>query len=148
MPSFQTEGGVKNVGRRGGLATVLLAAFEEIQCLPSYYFQAVGSGTGAIAVLEAAKRLRGSLGGAALPKLMMCQNLPFTPIYDAWRSNVRSSMASGGEKFRDAVKQVQADELTNWMPPYEIRGGVYDSLVESAGDVLVADNASVQACGC
>jgi cysteate synthase len=42
VPPFQAEGGVKNVGRRDGLATVLLSAFEEMGCLPSHYFQAVG----------------------------------------------------------------------------------------------------------
>jgi len=41
------------------------------------------------------------------------------------------------ENFRDAIKQVYADELTNWMPPYATRGGVYDCLTESNGDVLV-----------
>jgi cysteate synthase len=142
---FQAEGGVKNVGRRDGLATVLLSAFEEMGRLPSHYFQAVGSGTGAIAVLEAAKRVRDCAPGAgSLPRLMLCQNLPFTPIYDAWQTGLRSPAAEQGERFRDAVKRVFADELTNWTPPYEIRGGVYDSLVESRGDVLIADNASVQ----
>lgn len=148
MPGFQAEGGVKNVGRRDGLATVLLSAFEEMKCLPSHYFQAVGSGTGAIAVLEAAQRLRGAFGdeaGTALPRLIMCQNRPFTPIYDAWRANSRSLNQEPVDGLRDAVRQVHADELTNWTPPYEIRGGVYDSLKESRGDVLVADNAAVRA---
>ena len=51
-PAFLPEGGVKNVARRDGLATVLFSAFEEIKQLPSYYFQSVGSGTGAIAFLR------------------------------------------------------------------------------------------------
>jgi cysteate synthase len=146
VPPFQAEGGVKNVGRRDGLATVLLSAFEEMGCLPSHYFQAVGSGTGAIAVLEAAKRVRHCLTGVttSLPRLMLCQNLPFTPIYDAWQARVRSLDGGQAERFRDAVNRVYADELTNWAPPYGIHGGVYDSLVESRGDVLVADNASVR----
>jgi cysteate synthase len=143
IPPFHAEGGVKNVGRRDGLATVLLSAFEEMQCLPSYYFQAAGSGTGAIAVLEAAKRLRGAMGDLALPKLMLCQNQPFTPIFDAWRTSQRPGSGSD-EHFRDAIKHVYADELTNWAPPYATRGGVYDSLVESRGDVLTASNAAAQ----
>jgi cysteate synthase len=145
-PTFQAEGGVKNIARRDGLATVLLSAFEEMQCLPSHYFQAVGSGTGAIAVLKAAKRLRGAIGDAAsrLPKLMMCQNLPFTPIYDAWLTRRRSPGRKAAECYRKTADQVFADELTNWAPPYEVRGGVYDSLLESHGDVLVADNAAVR----
>jgi cysteate synthase len=141
---FQAEGGVRNVGRRDGLATVMLAAFEEIGCLPAYYFQAIGSGTGAIAALEAAKRIRGAVGDVTLPRLMMCQNLPFTPIYDAWRRHVRSFNGKPVESLRVAARKILADELTNWIPPYEIQGGVYDSLIESRGDVLVADNASVE----
>lgn len=140
---FQAEGGVKNVGRRDGLATVLLSAFEEMGCLPSYYFQAVGSGTGAIAVLEAARRLQVMVDGAPLPRLMLCQNRPFTPIYDAWRTRMRSVGHESTELFREAIRDVHADELTNWTPPYGIKGGVYDSLVASRGAVLAADNAAV-----
>jgi cysteate synthase len=143
---FQAESGVKNVGRRDGLATVLLCAFEEMRCLPSHYFQAVGSGTGAIAVLEAAKRVRSCVPDTtlSLPRLMLCQNRPFTPIHDAWQTKLRSLGGGPTERFRDAIKRVYADELTNWTPPYEIRGGIYDSLMESRGDVLVADNTSVR----
>jgi cysteate synthase len=145
---FQAEGGIKNVGRRDGLATVLLSAFEEMRCLPSHYFQAVGSGTGAIAVLEAARRVCAATGdmtgGMTLPRLMLCQNLPFTPIYDAWRLNLTAVADNAAESFREAISKVYADELTNWAPPYQIRGGVYDSLTESRGDVLVADNSSTE----
>jgi cysteate synthase len=143
LPAFLPEGGVKNVGRRDGLATVLLSAFEEMRQLPSYYFQAVGSGTGAIAALEAAKRIQNTMSDMPLPRLMLCQNLPFTPIFDAWRTNLRSPQGSNDD-FRNAIKQVYADELTNWAPPYAIRGGVYDSLTESHGDVLVVSNTAAQ----
>jgi cysteate synthase len=143
IPSFLPEGGVKNVGRRDGLATVLLSAFEEMKQLPSYYFQAVGSGTGAIAVLEAAKRVRNAASGMVLPRLMLCQNLPFTPIFDAWRMSLHAPQGLTDD-FREALKQVYADELTNWTPPYATRGGVYDSLTESHGDVLVTSNTAAQ----
>jgi cysteate synthase len=144
-PSFRAEGGVRNVGRRDGLGTVLLSAFEEMNGMPSHYFQAVGSGAGAIAVLEAAKRLRRATGEARLPRLMLCQNRPFTPIYDAWRLRLRSLKPEPTGHFRDAARRVYADELTNRAPPYGAAGGVYDALVESRGDVLVADNAAVRA---
>jgi cysteate synthase len=137
--AFQPEGGVKNVGRRDGLGTVLLSAFEEMNQLPSYYFQAVGSGTGAIAVHEAAKRVRTAGGDEQLPRLMLCQNLPFTPIFDAWRMNLESP-AGSADKFREDLRQVYADELTNWTPPYGIRGGVRDALVESRGEVMATTN--------
>ncbi len=143
-PPFQPEGGIQNVGRRDGLATVLLSAFEEMQCLPTHYFQAVGSGTGAIAVLEAAKRVRAAAADMDLPRLLLCQNLPFVPIYDAWQMNLRSLNGESTERFRKAITHVYADELTNWKPPYGICGGVYDSLVQSRGDVVVADNDSVR----
>lgn len=137
--ALQPEGGVKNVGRRDGLGTVLLSAFEEMNQLPSYYFQAVGSGTGAIAVHETAKRIQTAVGDALPPKLMLCQNLPFTPIYDAWRMGL-DSPAGSADKFRNDVRQVYADELTNWTPPYTIKGGVRDSLIESHGEVMATTN--------
>ncbi|HXT88960.1 MAG TPA: cysteate synthase [Trebonia sp.] len=140
---FTSEGGAKNVGRRDGLATVLFAAFEEMKQLPTHYFQAVGSGTGAIAVLEAAKRIRGAVGDAALPRLMLCQNLPFTPIFDAWRMDLKST-AGSADKFREDVRRVYADELTNWVPPYAIKGGVRDSLLESGGEVMAVTNAAAR----
>lgn len=146
LSPFQLEGGIKNVGRRDGLGTVLLAAFETMHCLPTHYFQAVGSGTGAIAVHEAARRLRAqTASGQPLPRIMMCQNAPFTPIYTAWRANQRVLDDGATTRFRAAIKHVQADELTNWAPPYSIRGGVYDSLTESGGDVLAAGNDAVRA---
>jgi cysteate synthase len=58
----------------------------------------------------------------ALPRLLLCQNLSFTPIFDAWQMNLRSAQGSNDD-FRNAIKQVYADELTNWMPPYATRGG-------------------------
>jgi cysteate synthase len=54
-------------------------------------------------------------------------------------------LGGSGERFRDAIAYVHADELTNWAPPYEVRGGIYDSLLDSRGDVLAADNQSVRA---
>lgn len=144
MPYFELEGGVKNVGRRDGLATVLLSAYEEMGALPDFYFQAVGSGTGAIAVHEAAKRLRNMADELTSPRLMLCQNIPFTPIYEAWKLKRRSIPDGGTGKFRRAISQTYADELSNWAPPYGIRGGVRDSLIESSGDVLVADNIAIR----
>jgi cysteate synthase len=141
---FYPEGGIRNVGRRDGLATVLLSAFEEMGCLPSHYFQAVGSGTGAIAALEGARRVRDAIGGGQLPRLVLCQNIPFTPIYDAWRGRLRQLSNESAESYRGAVADAFADELTNWKPPYGVRGGVYESLVESGGDVMATDNTSVQ----
>lgn len=153
-PGFVLEGGVQNVGRRDGLGTVLLAAVEQMGRLPTHYFQAVGSGTGAIAVHEAAGRLQAAgvmgHGGTAAPgrdrpRLMLCQNAPFTPIHDLWRRGQRAVPPGHGDQFRPAIEEVCANELTNWAPPFSIRGGVYDVLTESGGTVLTAGNRSVQA---
>ncbi|HTL90214.1 MAG TPA: cysteate synthase [Leptolyngbya sp.] len=136
--SFFLEGGVKNIGRRDGIGTTLLDAIEAIGQLPDYYFQAIGSGAGAIAVHEAAKRLvcTGQFG-QKLPQLMLSQNYPFMPIYHAWRSHTRQFPQREG---KEQVKQILASVLSNQRPPYAIRGGVYDALTESQGDMLFADN--------
>jgi len=59
VPGCVPEGGAKNVARRDGMGTVMLDAAVTIGRMPDHYFQAVGSGTGAIAAWEAALRLRG-----------------------------------------------------------------------------------------
>jgi cysteate synthase len=145
-----TEGGVANVGRRDGLATVMYSAFEAMGRLPDYYFQAVGSGTGAIAAFEAARRLRAASGGTAvLPRLMLCQNAPFTSIYDLWRS--RMGQPKDMTRALDEVERrynsadMIAHDLANSRPPFNHAGGVYDVLLQSQGDVITADNDSVEA---
>ena len=54
---FMPEGGAKNIARRDGMGTTMLSATASIGEIPEYYFQAVGSGTGAIAAWEAKLRL-------------------------------------------------------------------------------------------
>ena len=54
---FLAEGGAKNIARRDGMATTVLSATTFIGRIPDYYFQAIGSGTGAIAAWEANQRL-------------------------------------------------------------------------------------------
>jgi cysteate synthase len=143
------EGGVANVGRRDGLATVMYSAFEAMGCLPEYYFQAVGSGTGAIAAFEAARRLRAADGGTAvLPRLMLCQNSTFAPIYDLWKSRMTEpeDMTSGPADIERRYESVGtlSDDLANPLPPFEHCGGVRDVLIQSRGDVITADNDSVE----
>ncbi len=76
--SFFAEGGAKNVARRDGMATTMLSAATTIGEIPDYYFQAVGSGTGAIAAWEANMRLIGDgRFGETVMKLMVSQNHPF-----------------------------------------------------------------------
>ena len=56
-PRFMLEGGAKNVARRDGMGTTVLSCVEKMGRIPDVYFQAVGSGTGAIAAWENACRL-------------------------------------------------------------------------------------------
>ncbi|MGW7276663.1 cysteate synthase [Streptomyces sp. NPDC054864] len=145
-PGFQLEGGVRNIGRRDGLGTVMYGAAEEMGQLPEYYFQAVGSAAGGIAVHEAAKRLldSGAFPGSRLPRLMFSQNASFAPIHTAWRSGRREQPRPAGDE-QEAIRTAFADELTNRFPPYAVHSGVHDVLTESRGDVFIADEASALA---
>ncbi|KUN96929.1 cysteate synthase [Streptomyces caeruleatus] len=135
LPGHHAEGGSRNVGRRDGLGTVMLAAAEALGRLPQTYVQAVGSGTGAIGVHETAGRIR--VAGERLPRLLMCQNAPFAPLYEAWRAT--------GQAPAHREHEPLARELTNRRPPFTVRGGVRDVLSESGGDVLRTDNESALA---
>jgi len=141
---FIGEGGVKNVGRRDGMATALLSAVESIGRLPDFYFQAVGSGAGAIAAHEAAKRLLlDSRFGHKLPRLMLSQNVPFTPIYDSWKRGNRDLVEVDPATARTSVEKILATVLSNQRPPYSISGGMFDVLRESQGEVFAVRNAEV-----
>ena len=137
-PGVQAEGGVRNVGRRDGLGTVLLAAYEAMRRLPDRYVQAIGSGAGAIAAHEAAGRLRSAGTEGRLPRLLLGQNAGFAPVQAAWRGcRPPGPLADPAGAF--------ADELTNRRPPYAVRGGLADVLAESDGDVVVAEAAEARA---
>ncbi|WP_405662688.1 cysteate synthase [Streptomyces sp. NBC_00079] len=146
FPGHHAEGGSRNVGRRDGLGTVMLAAADALGRLPETYVQAVGSGTGAIGAHEAARRLRTE--GEAPPRLLMCQNAPFAPLYDAWRCTGAAPADPAPRLDRDRAPHFDRDreheplarELTNRRPPFTVRGGVRDVLSESGGDVLCTDN--------
>ncbi|HJR15738.1 MAG TPA: cysteate synthase [Gemmatimonadales bacterium] len=144
LPGFVPEGGVKNIARRAGLGTTLLAAVEAIGRLPDYYFQAVGSGAGAIGVHESAERLiLDGRYGSRVPRLMLSQNHPFTPLVEAWRSGQRKLVSVDPSEGKRRIGQITAKVLANREPPFAIRGGVFDVLTASEGDMLVADNSAV-----
>lgn len=140
-PGFIAEGGVKNVARRDGIGTTLLNAIEAIGRLPDYYFQAIGSGTGGIAVHQTARRVikRGGFGNC-LPRLMLSQNSPFAPIYHSWKAQSLKFITIDEEAAKHQIQQMVARVLSHQQPPYSIQGGVFDVLQESQGDMLVADN--------
>jgi cysteate synthase len=135
------EGGARNIARRDGMGTVLLEGVNRLKRLPDHYFQAVGSGTGAIATLEMAERLleTGQFGDK-LPKLHLTQNKPFTPLVDAWGAGSSELIQIPEAKQRAAVEQVYAEVLTNRHPPYSVPGGVYDILTKSNGEMYGVTN--------
>lgn len=137
---FLPEGGAKNVARREGMGTTVLSAATHIGEIPEYYFQAVGSGTGAIAAWEANLRLikDGRFGNRKM-KLMVSQNYPFKPLQDAWRADSRE-LSFDDEIAKKQVDEIDAKVLSNRRPPYSITGGLYDALKDAGGDVLTATN--------
>jgi cysteate synthase len=141
MEGFIAEGGAKNVARRDGMGTTMLSATTTIGQIPDYYFQAIGSGTGAIAAWEANLRLLedGRFGKTKM-KLMVSQNIPFVPIHDAWKANSRSMLPLDDELARRQVEEIDAKVLSNRKPPYPIFGGLFDAMNDAGGDVLLATN--------
>jgi cysteate synthase len=140
-PHFIAEGGAKNVARRDGMGTTVLSAVTAIGEIPEYYFQAIGSGTGAIAAWEANLRLiaDGRFGDRKM-KLMVSQNEPFVPIYNAWKAGSREMLPFDDDLARQQVSEINAKVLSNRKPPYGITGGLFDALQDSGGDVLTATN--------
>ena len=142
---FYAEGGAKNIARRDGMGTTVLSAVTTIGRIPDYYFQAVGSGTGAIAAWEANMRLvEDGRYGNNLMKLIVSQNAPFVPIFDAWRADSREMLPYDPKKARRDAELIDAKVLSNRRPPYTFAGGLYDALKATNGDVVVATNAQAR----
>jgi cysteate synthase len=138
---FFPEGGAKNIARRDGMGTTVLSAVTTIGEIPEYYFQAIGSGTGAIAAWEANLRfLEDGRFGNRKMKLMVSQNEPFLPIYDAWKVRSRQLLPLSDDTARSQVAEINAKVLSNRKPPYSLAGGLFDALLDSGGDVLKANN--------
>src|SRR5208283_1127819 len=100
--------------------------------IPDHYFQAVGSGTGAIAAWEMNLRLveDGRYGGE-MTKLHLAQNAPFTPMADAWEAGSRTLAAV--PDGRRLSRSIRARVLANRTPPYAIAGGLFDALADTRG---------------
>lgn len=145
---FFAEGGAKNVARRDGMGTTVLSAVTTIGSIPEYYFQAVGSGTGAIAAWEANNRfIEDGRFGQNKMKLMVSQNAPFVPMYDAWKASSREMLPIDNDLARKQVEEIDAKVLSNRKPPYSIFGGLFDALNDSEGDILVANNEAARTAG-
>lgn len=146
--SIEPEGGARNVARRDGMGTAMLAYAREIGELPDHYVQAIGSGTGGIAAWEASQRLINAGVGQALPRLHLAQNAPFTPIHDAWTHAMPIPTDADGEEIvvrqLEQIRRIDAVVLANRTPPYAIPGGVCDALAATSGTTYAATNAEAR----
>jgi cysteate synthase len=143
---FYPEGGARNAARRDGMGTAVLAAVETSGRIPDHYFQAVGSGTGAIAAWEMNLRLveDGRYGGEKM-KLHLSQNAPFTPMTDAWEKGLRTLVpAADGRRLS---RSIRARVLGNRNPPYSIAGGLFDALTDTRGLMYRVTNREARAAG-
>jgi cysteate synthase len=141
MDGFVSEGGAKNVARRDGMGTTVLSAAAATGEIPDYYFQAVGSGTGAIAAYEANLRLieSGQFGNKKM-SLQVSQNAPFLPIYNSWKKGSRAIEQMDEAAAQEQIDCIDAKVLSNRKPPYGIIGGLYDALMDTNGDVTAVTN--------
>lgn len=141
MNKFYAEGGAKNVARRDGMGTTVLSAVTTIGRIPDYYFQAVGSGTGAIAAWEANMRLiQDGRFGTNKMKLMVSQNLPFVPMCQAWHADSRVLPEMDEQEARKNAISICAKVLSNRKPPYGLKGGLYDCMKDAGGEFFAVTN--------
>lgn len=147
LEGFTYEGGARNIARRDGLATVLLEAVESIGRMPDHYFQAVGSGTGGIAAWEAALRLiDDGRFGRIPPRLHLAQNLPFAPMFKAWQERRREiDLERDVPKVENVLDVIFALVLSNRYPCYGVKGGIFDALVSTKGEMYGITNEEAMA---
>ena len=142
---FLAEGGAKNIARRDGMGTTVLSATAFIGRIPDFYFQAVGSGTGAIAAWETNLRLiaDGRFGSHKM-KLMVSQNAPFLPMYHAWKAGSRNLLPYDDNQARLDAESINAKVLSNRKPPYGLAGGLFDALQDTGGDMFQVTNTEAE----
>jgi cysteate synthase len=146
MDGFLAEGGAKNIARRDGMSTTMMSATTFIGRTPDFYFQAVGSGTGAIAAWEANLRfIEDGRFGTNKARLMVSQNKPFVPMYEAWKADSRALLPYDADQARKDAAEICAPVLSNRKPPYGLAGGLYDALKDTNGDILAVSNAEAHA---
>ena len=83
--------------------------------------------------------------GSHKMKLFPSQNVPFLPMYDAWKAGSRPLLPMDDEKARIQALMIDAKVLSNRRPPYGLRGGVYDALSDAGGDIECATNDDIRA---
>lgn len=82
--------------------------------------------------------------GSNTMRLIVSQNAPFVPMYDAWRADSREMLPYDAKKARRDAELIDAKVLSNRKPPYGIAGGLYDALKATNGDIMVATNAQLR----
>lgn len=141
LDGFFPEGGAKNIARRDGMGTTMLSATTFIGQIPEFYFQAVGSGTGAIAAWEANLRfIQDGRYGNHKMRLFVSQNKPFLPMYEAWKQKSRNLLPYENDLARKHSGDIIAKVLSNRKPPYSLVGGLYDALCDTNGDIFAVSN--------
>lgn len=148
QPGFLAEGGAKNVARRDGMGTTYLSAAHAMRRTPDHYFQAVGSGTGAIAAWEANIRLLqdGSFGKVR-SRLHLAQNAPFQVLVDSWKARSRDVVLPPLTESRHHVAAIHAKVLANRNPPWSPVGGLFDALHATNGQMYAVENDDAHAAG-
>jgi cysteate synthase len=145
---YYQEGGAKNVARRDGMGTVVLAAVEAMGVIPDHYVQAIGSGTGGIAAWEASNRLLADgRFGSQIMHLHLVQNAPFSIIADAWNQGSPELLPVDEKIARKRISEVYSKILSNRQPPYSINGGVFDALRATEGYAYSVTNKEAREAG-
>ncbi len=140
---WRREGGVHNVARRDGIATLMLEMVDVAGRLPDHYFQGVGGGPGPIGVHEMNLRiLQSGMAPGPLPAIHMSQNAAFAPIHHAWQAGRRSLIPEDMPQGEDP--HVFSDFLVNRTPAYSLTGGLYDVLTESGGETYAVSTMEAQ----
>jgi len=144
LEGFFPEGGTQNVARRDGMGTTVLDAAHVMGRVPDHYFQAIGSGAGAIAAWESYLRLieSGVYNGGVM-KLHLSQNYPFIPMVEAWNKGMKQIPSIDEGLAKNQIDNIRAKVLSNRKPPYSTRGGVYDVLKASCGNMYSVTNQEV-----
>ncbi len=141
LDGFFPEGGAVNVARRDGMGLTVVDAAVTIGQIPDHYFQAVGSGTGGISAWEANLRFLADGGFESKKmKLHLSQNIPFTPMTDAWKTGNREINYLSEIEAKERINQVSAKVLTNRQPAYSLAGGLYEALVDTDGEMYGVTN--------
>lgn len=145
---FRAEGGARNVARRDGMGTTFLSAAEAAGRIPDHYFQAVGSGTGAIAAWEANQRLIRAGGyGSHLARLHLAQNAPFQVLVDSWNARSRDLRCPSDTVAKEQINRINAKVLANRQPPWSPVGGLFDALSETDGAMYAVSNEEADRAG-